>query len=93
MSLATERVVVQLTAEDKRLFADKAKALNVTLSALVRRAVLAYDPQGSGDALPQWASQLALQQLTIESLNERMTERMNALEAQLAGLLPGGGVS
>lgn len=89
MSLATERVVVQLTAEDKALFTDKARALNTTLSALVRRAVLAYDAQGSSDSLPQLASRVASQQLTIDTLNDRL----NALEAQLAGLLPGGGVS
>lgn len=89
MSLATERVVVQLTAEDKALFTDKARALNTTLSALVRRAVLAYDAQDSGDSLPQLASRVASQQLTIDTLNDRL----NAMEAQLAGLLTGGSVS
>ena len=89
MLLATERLVVQVTAEDKGLFIAKAKALDITLSALVRRAVSAYDVLASNDSLPQLASRVASQQLTIDTLNVRL----NALEAQLAGLLPGGVVS
>ena len=88
MILATERVVVQVTAEDKALFIAKAKALDITLSALVRRAVSAYDVLASSDSLPQLASRVASQQLTIDTLNDRL----NALEAQLTALLPGGGV-
>ena len=89
MILATERVVVQVTAEDKALFIAKSKALDITLSALVRRAVSAYDVLASSDSLPQLASRVASQQLTIDTLNDRL----NALEAQLTALLPGGGVS
>jgi hypothetical protein len=89
MSLATERMVVQLTLEDKRLFTEKASAMRLTLSALVRRAVLAYDGQSGGDAVPQLASRVASQQLTIDGLNDRL----QALEAQMSALLPGGGVS
>ena len=89
MSLATERVVVQLTAEDKSLFTDKAKALNITLSALVRRAVFDYDVRASSNSLPQLASRVASQQLTIDTLNDRLY----VLETQLAGLLTGGAVS
>ena len=89
MSLATERMVVQLTLEDKRLFTEKASAMRLTLSALVRRAVLAYDGHSGGDAVPQLASRVASQQLTIDGLNDRL----QALEAQMSALLPGGGVS
>ena len=89
MILATERVVVQVTAEDKALFIAKAKALNITLSALVRRAVFGYDVLASSDSLPQLASRVSSQQLTIDTLSDRL----KALEAQLTALLPGGGVS
>jgi SpoU rRNA methylase family enzyme len=81
MSLATERLVVQLTAEDKRLFTEKARAMNLTLSALVRRAVLDHDASSGSNSLPQLASRVGSQQLSIDSLNDRL----NALEAQLSG--------
>lgn len=42
MSLAIERVVVQIAAEDKQRIVEKAKKLDIPLSELMRRAVFAY---------------------------------------------------
>ena len=42
MSLAIQRVVVQIAPEDKRRIAEKAKKLNIPLSELMRRGAFAY---------------------------------------------------
>ncbi len=42
MSLAIERVVVQIAAEDKQRISAKAKKLDIPLSELMRRAAFAY---------------------------------------------------
>ena len=42
MSLAVDRVVVQIAPEDKQRISTKAKKLNIPLSELMRRAASAY---------------------------------------------------
>ena len=42
MSLAVDRVVVQIAPEDKQRISTKAKKLNIPLSKLMRRAASAY---------------------------------------------------
>ena len=42
MSLAIDRVVVQIAPEDKQRISTKAKKLNIPLSELMRRAASAY---------------------------------------------------
>lgn len=42
MSLAIQRVVVQIAPEDKRQISEKAKKLNIPLSELMRRGAFAY---------------------------------------------------
>jgi hypothetical protein len=42
MSLAIQRVVVQIAPEDKRRIAEKAKKLDIPLSELMRRGAFAY---------------------------------------------------
>ena len=46
MSLAVERVVVQIAAEDKRRITAKAKKLDIPLSEMMRRAAFAYPSEG-----------------------------------------------
>lgn len=55
MSLAIERVVVQVTAEDKRQISAKAAKLEIPLSELMRRAAFAYSPQADEQALGELA--------------------------------------
>jgi hypothetical protein len=55
MSLAIERVVVQITAEDKRQISAKAAKLDMPLSELMRRAAFAYSPKESDQALGELA--------------------------------------
>jgi len=42
MAAATERIVVQATAQDKRAIAAKAKRLDLAVSELMRRGAFAY---------------------------------------------------
>jgi hypothetical protein len=51
MSLAIERVVVQIAPADKRRIAAKAKKMDVSLSELMRRASFAYTSDEDDDAL------------------------------------------
>jgi len=46
MGLATERLIVPISAEDKRMVMNKAAKLGrLSTAELVRRAVAAYDPE------------------------------------------------
>ncbi|HYN61966.1 MAG TPA: hypothetical protein VET87_20890 [Rubrivivax sp.] len=43
MAAATERIVVQATAQDKKAIASKAKKLDLPISELMRRGAFAYE--------------------------------------------------
>ena len=49
MAGAVERIVVQATAQDKRVIAAKAKRLDIPVSELMRRGAFAYE-SGESDA-------------------------------------------
>ena len=49
MATAVKRIVVKVTAEDKRVIAAKARRLQMPVATLMRRAVIAYSPC-AGDA-------------------------------------------
>lgn len=45
MSLAVQRIVVQIAPEDKRRIVGKAKKLHIPLSELMRRAAFSYNSE------------------------------------------------
>ncbi|OOG57509.1 hypothetical protein [Polaromonas sp. C04] len=47
MAAAVERIVVQATAQDKRIIAAKAKKLDIPVSELMRRGAFAYESSES----------------------------------------------
>ena len=47
MAAAVERIVVQATAQDKRIIAAKAKKLDIPISELMRRGAFAYESSES----------------------------------------------
>lgn len=47
MAAAVERIVVQATAQDKRIIAAKAKKLDIPVSELMRRGAFAYESNES----------------------------------------------
>jgi hypothetical protein len=50
MAAATERIVVQITPQDKKALTAKAKKLEIPVSELMRRAAFAYESdQAEGD--------------------------------------------
>jgi hypothetical protein len=51
MAAATERIVVQATAQDKRAIAAKAKKLDLPVSELMRRGAFAYQANQADDDL------------------------------------------
>lgn len=84
MSLATERLIVPISPEDKRLVSDRAKRLGkISVAEFVRRAALSYDPAESAveaelrTVLPELDR---VHEATLEQLDR--TDR--ALDAALA---------
>ena len=51
MAAATERIVVQATAQDKKAIAAKAKKLDLPVSELMRRGAFAYQSSDTDDEL------------------------------------------
>ena len=51
MAAAVERIVVQVTAQDKKAVAAKAKKLNLAVSELMRRGAFAYESSETDDEL------------------------------------------
>lgn len=51
MTLAIQRVVVQIAPEEKRKIVEKAKKLDLSLSELMRRGAIAYSSQDDDRAL------------------------------------------
>lgn len=51
MTIASARIVVQATAEDKKAITDKARRLAMPVSELMRRGAFAYAPDESDEEL------------------------------------------
>ena len=51
MAAATERIVVQATAQDKKAIAAKARRLDLPVSELMRRGAFAYQTSQADDEL------------------------------------------
>lgn len=77
MSLAVERVVVQIAPEDKRRIAAKAKKLDMSLSELVRRAAFAYTTKEDDDDLGMLADAA---KKAADSSAASIDEAMNFIE-------------
>ena len=45
MATATARIIVLATSQDKKAIAAKARRLNLSVSELMRRSALAYEPE------------------------------------------------
>ena len=73
MSLAIERVVVQIAPDDKRRITAKARQLDIPLSELMRRAAFAYTSEADDADLERLADAAKkAAEGSIESIDEAM---------------------
>jgi hypothetical protein len=84
MSLATERLIIPISTEDKRRVEAKAAKLGRNMVAeLVRRAVLAYDPDEAADEAELRALLASFEHLHADTLVQ-LDRTDRALDAALA---------
>jgi hypothetical protein len=90
---AVERIVVQVTAEDKRAIAAKAKKLRLPIAELMRRGALHYDSGEHDEALAALAeaAQTAAERAGAAiddalAFVEASNERIAAMEAEASRL-------
>ncbi len=86
---AIERIVVQATAEEKKLIVLKAKKLGIPVAELMRRGASAYEATESNEELGMLADQAkAAADRVSDSIDEVLTfveasnKRIAAMEAQ-----------
>jgi hypothetical protein len=86
MAAATERIVVQTTAQEKKAIAAKAKRLGLPISELMRRGVSAYETEQADEELGALADAAkAAADRAAVSINEAL-EFIAASEKRIAAL-------
>jgi hypothetical protein len=82
MGLATQRLIVPITARDKARVARKAAAGKISTAEYVRRAALSYEPAGE-----EAAAELRALALRFEELHAATLTQLNRTDAALDAAL------
>jgi hypothetical protein len=82
MSLATQRLIVPITASDKARVERKAAAGKISTAEYVRRAALSYEPAGE-----EAAAELSALALRFEELHAATLAQLNRTDAALDAAL------
>lgn len=77
----TARMVVMMTPVDKRAVEDRARALDLTPSELIRRASQAYDPGNDDAMLEAFVEEFAANN---EAMHQTLSAALDRLDAKLA---------
>lgn len=77
----TARMVVMMTPGDKRAVEDRARALDMTPSELIRRASQAYEPGNDDAMLEAFVEEFAANN---QAMHQTLSAALDRLDAKLA---------
>lgn len=93
MARATERIVVQVTPQEKKAITAKARRLGLPVAELMRRGAAAYEDEAAGEELAQLADQArAAAERSAAAIDDALAfieasnERIARMEAETAAM-------